>query len=65
MKLTNFQEFMDKERWAVIHKFQKQYKTSKEKEEALSKMEDKDIEFLNYCSDNIFACIFYSKFKKR
>ena len=65
MLLTNFQEYMDKERWKVIDKFQKKYKTSLEKEKALSEMENKDIEFLIYCSDNIYANIFYSKFLKK
>ena len=65
MTLTDFQEYMDRERWNVIHKFQETFKTSKEKEIALSKMKDKDIEFLIYCSDNIYANIFYSKFLKK
>jgi len=34
MILTDFQKYMDKERWKVINKFQKKYKTSEEKENA-------------------------------
>ena len=65
MKLTKFQEEMEKERRKVIEKFQKNYKTSKDKEDILCKMESKDIDFLIYCSDNIYANIFYSRFKKK
>lgn len=65
MILTSFQEEMDKERWEIINRFQKKYKTSKEKEEALKKMTNKDINFLIYCSDNLYANIFYSKFLKK
>ena len=64
MILNEFQEFMDNERWCVINKFQKKYKTRKSKEKALKKMENKDIKFLIYCSDNIHANIFYSSFLK-
>ena len=64
MQLTEFQQFMDKERWAVIHKFQKKYKTSEAKEEALKNMEDQDIKFLIYCVDNIYAGMFYTRFLK-
>lgn len=53
MILTPFQKEMDKERWIIINRFQKKYKTSKEKEEALKKMVNKDINFLIYCSDNL------------
>lgn len=62
MILTDFQKYMEKERWKVINKFQKKYKTSEAKENALMKMESKDIYFLIYCSDNLYANIFYSKF---
>ena len=65
MILTNFQKYMDKERWHIIHKFQKKYKTSEAKQKALKNMENKDINFLIYCSDNIYANIFYSKFLKK
>lgn len=65
MILTDFQKYMDKERWKVINKFQNKYKTSKEKENALKKMQNKDIDFLTYCSDNLYANIFYSKFLKK
>ncbi len=64
MKLTNFQQYMDKERWKIINKFQKNYRTIEEKEKALQNMQNKDINFLIYCSDNLFANIFYSKFLK-
>ena len=53
MILTDFQKYMDKERWKVINKFQNKYKTSKEKENALKKMQNKDIDFLIYCYDNL------------
>lgn len=65
MILTDFQKYMDKERWKVINKFQSKYKTSKEKENALKKMQNIDIDFLIYCSDNLYANIFYSKFLKK
>ena len=53
MKLTNFQQYMDKERWKIINKFQKNYRTIEEKEKALQNMQNKDINFLIYCSDNL------------
>ena len=62
MVLTKFQEYMDRERWTVINKFQEDNPTSKDKEAALKKMDDRDIEFLIYCCDNIYGCMFYSKF---
>ena len=65
MSQTKFQVKMDKERWNVIKKFQRDNKTSEEKVEALKQMENKDIEFLIYCSDNIYAKMFYSKFLKK
>lgn len=65
MILTDFQKYMDKERWKVINKFQKKYKTSEIKQQALMKMENKDIYFLIYCSDNLYANIFYSAFLKK
>ena len=65
MILTDFQKYMDKERWKVINKFQNKYKTSKEKENALKEMKNKDIDFLIYCSDNLYANIFYSMFLKK
>lgn len=65
MKLSKTQMIFELERWAVIHKFQEMYTTSKEKEEALKKMDNKDIRFLIYCSDNMYANIFYSKFLKK
>ena len=65
MTLTEFQKIMKKERKIVIKKFQKKYQTSESKEKVLSNMQTKDIEFLIYCSDNIYANIFYSKFIKK
>ncbi len=65
MRLTKFQKTMDNERWRVIKKFQKTYKTCEAKEKALIEMDNKDILFLIYCSDNIQANIFYSKFLKK
>ena len=65
MKLTNFQNFMFDERCEVIKKFQQEYKTAEAKEKILKKLENKDIEFLIYCSCNIHANIFYSKFLKK
>ncbi len=63
--LSDLQKLVYKERKKVIKKFQKKYKTREAKEEALKKMSNSDIEFLNYCSDTIYAKIFYSKFRKR
>ena len=65
MKLSTFQKFMEKERSKIIQKFQKKYKSSEEKEKALKEMQNKDIEFLIYCSDNMYANIFYSRFLKK
>ncbi len=64
MLLTSFQKYMDRERRMVINKFQTTYKTSQAKENALKEMENKDIKFLIYCSDNLHANIFYSRFLK-
>lgn len=65
MQTTKFQDLIAKERMAVIKTFQACYPTKKSKEKALSEMEDKDIDFLCYCANNIYACIFYSKFKSK
>lgn len=65
MILTPFQKEMDRERWIIINRFQKKNKTSEEKEEVLKIMANKDINFLIYCSDNLYANIFYSKFLKK
>lgn len=62
MTLTKLQEDTIKERMKIIKKFQKEYKTREEKEEALRNMSDNDICFLIYCMDNIHGKIFYSKF---
>ena len=64
MILTKLQELTKKERMNIILKFQKIYKTSKDKEEVLKSMSNKDINFLIYCMDNINGKIFYSKFLK-
>ncbi len=65
MILTNLQENTFKERMKIIKKFQKMYKNKEEKELALSKMSNNDINFLIYCMDNIHGKIFYSKFIKK
>ena len=64
MKLSKLQELTEKERMNIIIKFQKEFKTSKEKEEALKNMSNRDINFLIYCMDNIYGKMFYSKFLK-
>ncbi len=63
MRTTKLQDLIREERWAVIKTFQACYPTKKDKIKALSEMEDKDIDFLCYCSNQIQACIFYSSFK--
>ena len=65
MRTTELQELVREERWAIIRKFQKNYPTHKDKVEALKKMENKDIEFLCYCANQIQGCIFYSQFLKK
>ena len=65
MRLTELQKQTIKQRRKVILDFQKRYKTSKEKIEALKNMPDNDINFLIYCMDNIHGKIFYSKYLKR
>lgn len=47
-----------------IEQFQKQYPTKKEKEMALKKMSNKEIDALIAAASNVQAKIFYSKFKK-
>ena len=64
MRTTKLQDLIRKERWAVIKTFQACYPTHGDKVKALSEMEDKDIDFLCYCANQIQACIFYSSFKK-
>ena len=64
MELTKLQKLTEKERKSIILKFQKEYKTSKDKEEVLKEMTNKDINFLIYCMDNIYGKMFYSKFLK-
>ena len=63
MKLTPFQHEMMRERDEVIKHFQSLYKTG-EINKVLEKLEDKDIEFLIYCSSNLHANIMYSKYLK-
>ncbi len=65
MILTKFQKLMNTEREKTIKKFQKKYKSSIAKELALRRMSNKDIYYLIYCSNNIYANIFYSKFIKK
>lgn len=65
MRLTELQKQTIKQRRKVILDFQKRYKTSEEKIEALKNMSDNDINFLIYCMDNIHGKIFYSKYLKR
>lgn len=65
MRLTELQKQTIKQRRKVILDFQKRYKTSEEKIEALKNMPDNDINFLIYCMDNIHGKIFYSKYLKR
>ena len=65
MKTTKFQKLMQEERIAVVKTFQACYPTKEDKIKALSEMEDKDIDFLCYCANQIQACIFYSSFKKK
>ena len=60
--LSDLQKLVYKERVKAIKKFQKKYKTKEAKEEALKKMSNADI---NYCSDTIYANIFYSQFLKK
>ena len=48
----------------LIKEFQERYKTREEKEEALKRMSNEEIDKLIEASSNIQAKIFYSKFKK-
>ena len=64
MKLSKLQELTEKERMNIIIKFQNNFKTVKDKENALKEMSNADINFLIYCMDNIHGKIFYSKFLK-
>lgn len=49
----------------IILEFQKQYPTKAEKEKALKEMTNEQIDELIDASDNIYAKIFYSSFKKK
>lgn len=48
----------------LIKDFQEKYETREEKEQALSKMSNEEIDQLIEASSNIYAKIIYSKFKK-
>ena len=65
MKTTKFQNLIAKERMAVVQTFQACYPKKQDKIKALTEMENRDIDFLCYCANQIQACIFYSSFKKK
>ena len=48
----------------IIDKYQKEHPTKQEKEEALRKMSNEEIDELINASTNIFGKLFYSSFKK-
>ena len=48
----------------LIKEFQERYKTRKEKEEALKKMSNEEIDKLIEAMQNIYGKIYLSKFKK-
>ena len=48
----------------LIEEFQKKYPSKQEKEEALARMPDEEIDALIKACPNIYGKIFYSKFKK-
>ena len=48
----------------IIEEFQEKYPTKEDKEKALMKMSDEEIDILVRESKNVYAKIFYSKFKK-
>ena len=48
-----------------VEDFQKKYPTRKEKETALCKMSDEDFDKLIAANPNIYAKIFYKKFRKK
>lgn len=52
------------ERMVLVREFSAKYPTRKEKEEALRKMSDEEIDALIRDCPNIQGKIFYSKFKK-
>ena len=51
------------ENWELIKAFQEKNPTKEEKEKALQKMTNEEIDVLINSSGNIYAKIFYSKFK--
>ena len=51
--------------WSIIDAFQKKYPTKAEKEEALRKMSNEEIDVLIKASYTVQAKIFYSSFKKK
>ena len=48
----------------IIEDFQKRYPTKAEKESALRKMSNEDIDKLIDANPNVYAKVFYKKFKK-
>lgn len=48
----------------LITEFQEKYETREQKEQALKNMSNEEIDRLIEASSNVYAKIFYSKFKK-
>ena len=63
MKTTPLQDLMHKERMRVMIKFSKTFPTKEEREKIIQKMEEKDIDFLCYCANQVQYCISISKYK--
>ena len=63
--LSDLQKLCCKERVKSNKRFHKKYRTSLDKEEALKRMSNSDINYLIYCANTIPAKIFYSKFLKK
>jgi len=55
---------MSEERFPLVKEFQRKYPTREEKEKALSKMSDEEIDALIADCPNVQGKIFYAKFKK-
>ncbi len=51
--------------WDIVNEFQDKYPTKKDKEEALKKMTNEQIDVLINANPNIYAKICYSSFKKK
>ena len=51
--------------WSIIDAFQKKYPTKEEKEEALKRMTNDEIDVLIKASPSVFGKIFFSRFKKK